>query len=781
MLLNIIGGMLICACLAVMSPNTMVATVFMREQLGASRTVVGLNFALWMAGVTLCLPGGWLFNSLRSRRPTWLVLMVTGRAFLFVVAAAAIISHHREWRHELAIVVLAANVACVSLTSLTSPGWWAWMADLIPESIRGHFFGRRYQMLLLSTAVSMVIAGLVLDRVPAPKSLLFFGIFLVAATLSIIDPILFWWVPEPARPTRPRTTFGEAISLYARPLKDKAFLTLTISAALQTLLYNMPLTFYVLYQRGETIGGQYVGCGASLQFLAFMYVLQQVSLAVVAALWGHLADRIGHRTVFILGNLSNFASVLFFVMGPGNYHWLLPLYLIVSSVMFAGSPVAQQNLMIGIAPQSEREYYVSTFWAVVCGAGAIGPWLGGVLADAVPITSIRLPHGQPLSYLHLQLILVYVGTLLNIPLAMRIPDIRAQALLPWFARMISGVLFRTAWNISAIDGAASPLRRVRALRNVGPSDGNVVLGDVSSALEDPDPGVRREALLALGRIGTPEAVELLMWYLHEPDRPTRMAAAEALGTTRSSDGTLPLLTALRNDDVNVRRAAADALANIADDRTADTLLDLLDTEQDAEVLVSAASGLSRLREFRALGRMVEMALHNPSRIVRAHITVALGDLLGRPGQFYRLWRRERRLPGSGSVEVARQLRRRTRSLHRLARMSNPSPHEHARALVLDIRNDLDVFVECIQAEEYGDAMSALRHVSLQFLRLRYDYRGDAEQALQFIMANDPSLTEFHWLIDHLAQTCRAGTAPEAYWDGLTLLAAWAIIQGWRTT
>jgi hypothetical protein len=114
-------------------------------------------------------------------------------------------------------------------------------------------------------------------------------------------------------------------------------------------------------------------------------------------------------------------------------------------------------------------------------------------------------------------------------------------------------------------------------------------------------------------------------------------------------------------------------------------------------------------------------------------------------------------------------------------MSNPSPRESRHDLVSDIRNDLDVFVDCIQAEEYGDAMSALRHISLQFLRLRYDYRGDADRASQFIAANNPALTELHWLIDHLAQTCRAGTAPEAYWDGLALLAAWAIIHAWRTT
>lgn len=778
MLLNIVGGTLICAGLAVMSPNTMVATVFMREQLGASRTLVGLNLALWILGVSLCLPGGWLFNSLKARRPTWLVLMLVGRSFLFVVAFAAIVSDRAEWRHELAILVLCANVACVTLSSLTAPGWWAWMADLIPESIRGYFFGRRYQVLLLSTALSMVIAGLILDRVPASKSTLFFGIFLVASILSIIDPILFRWVPEPARPSRSHTTFREALSLYARPLKDKAFMMLTFSAALWTLAYNMPLTFCVLYQRGETINGQYVGCGASLQFLAIMQVLQQVAIAVVATQWGHLADRIGHRTVYILASLYAFASLPYFVMGPQNYYWLLPLHLVVSSVIFAGAPVAQQNLMIAIAPQAEREYYVSTFWCVVCGAGAIGPWFGGILADALPVVPIRLPHGQPMSYLHIQLILCYGVTLLNVLLMRRIPEVQAGEVLPWFARMMSGSLFRTAWNISAIGGAMSPYRRVRALQAIRPSDGNVVLRDVSGALEDPDSTVRREALHALGRIGTPEAIELLMWYIHEPDRPTRAAAAEALGMTHSTDGTIPLIAALRDDDVNVRQAAAEALTNIMDPRTADTLLELLETEQDAEVLVSVATALSRLCEFRGLRRMLDLTLQSPSRIVRAHIIVAIGDMLGPSGQFYRLWRQDRRVPGSASLSLARRIRKIVRSLPRSSNSRDVLSEAKTREIRSAIQNDLDTFVEEIQGENYPRAISALCGIASKLFVLQCGEHLGVDGTMGPPPSANAAMANSQALVSHLDLISRQAGAAEAYWDGLTLLAAWSIVQAW---
>jgi len=772
---NVVGGALICMTMAVMSPFAMICTVFMREQLGASRTLVGLNVSLWMGAIVMGLPGAYLFNRLQARRPAWVLLMVIGRAFLLAVPIAALLSARMDLRGALVLVVIAANVACVGITSFTSPAWWSWMADLIPESVRGRFFGRRYQVNLLATALASVIASLVLERVAGGLHLLYFFVFVVGAVLGMIDPVLFWWVPEPARPPRPRRTFRETLAIYLRPLQERRFAWLAWTQGFNTFLVSMPLPFFVLFQRGDSANGEYIGCGISLQFLAAMNVLALAVTAMVATQWGRLADRIGHRTVYILGRLWIFTSAVYFFMSPENYWWLLPLQLVVQSLIAAGVPVAMQNLMIGIAPQAEREYYVSIFWAVIAAAGAIGPWAGGVLADALPVIPIQLPNGQSACYLHIMLVISFAGTLLNLPLMTRIPDVRGERLLPWFARMLSGGLFRTAWNIGAIGGAASPSRRVRALRGVRHTDGNVVLNDVADALDDPSPRVRREALLALGRLGTPEAIELLIWFLHEPDRQTRTASAEALGVTGSADGTLPLVSALHDDEGDVRRAAAHALGHLADHRATDTLLDLLDHEQDGEVLIGASSALSRLGEFRAVRQMLAMALQNPNRMVRSHIIVAMGDLMGPPGRFYRLWRRDQRLPGSGSARLGRRLRRQARALCRLRR--HPLPAARRRALIGSIQGELEAFVDATQDQDYARAFLSMRNVSIRFLELRYDYQGDPEHALQFVTAIDPILAERHWLVDYLERTSRAGSAPEAAWDGLTLLAAWAILHG----
>ena len=778
MILNVIGGCMIMVTMAVMSPGSMIGTVFLREQLGASHSLVGLNSTLWMAAMVFGLPGAWLFNRLRARRPTWVVLLATGRAFLWLVALAALLSGREQWRPALVWVVLCANFASAAFGAFIGSGFWGWMADLIPESIRGYFFGRRHRAMMLTTAVGLVLAGLILHHDTSDPGVLYFAIFLVAATLGVIDPILFWWVAEPARGPRPRNGLVHSMGLFLAPLKDRSFAALIWPAALQTLVATMPAPFFWLYQRGETLDGYAVGCGASILFMTILQVGWLVMTAMVAAQWGYLADRIGHRTVYVLGSLAIFTTSAYFVLGPQNYWWLLPIQVLLHGLIAAGAPVAMQNLMIGISPKEQREYYVSTFWVVVAGAGAIGPAVGGLLANAMPtVSAITLPHGQPVSYLHVLLVICYVGTLMSIFLMMRIPDVRGESLLPWLARMVSGGLLRTAWNISAVAGAASPGRRTRALRGIRSSDGNVVLQDVAEALEDPDPQVRREALLALGRIGTDEAIELLMWYMHEPDRQTRTVSAEALGASRSNEGTVPLVAALNDDDSHVRRAAADALGRRGDARASEILLRLLGREKDAEVLVSVASALSRVREFRAVRQMLAMALENPNRMVRTQMVVALGDLLGPPGQFYKLWRKERRLPGAATTKLARRIRRQGRAMYRLRCVPGRPIDPRAGESLTGIGKALLSFVDSSQQEDWTGSLEAVHAASLDLLRLRYDYHGEAEHALEFVAAVDPIMAERHWLVDYLGQTSKAGKAPEAAWGGLVLLAVWAILHG----
>lgn len=92
-----------------------------------------------------------------------------------------------------------------------------------------------------------------------------------------------------------------------------------------------------------------------------------------------------------------------------------------------------------------------------------------------------------------------------------------------------------------------------------PSAAPALEGLVREAGEDP--GVRRTAAAALGRIGSPTSTEPLVAALSNSTDPRlQRTAAEALGRIGDPTATIPLLAGLADDDVAVRTGCADALA-----------------------------------------------------------------------------------------------------------------------------------------------------------------------------------------------------------------------------
>ncbi len=665
--INIVAGSCIMATLAVLWPNAGITAVFLQESLGASKTLIGLNFTFVGLATMTALPGAWFFSRLRRRREIWIALTVFARSFMFGPAIVALLANRTEWHPALVWVLMICLLWVQAGGVFTSPGWWAWMSDLIPASMWGSFYGRRWRWMLLAQSAIAISAGKLLDWVEDPdlERLTFFGIFAVAGCLAVLDPMLFAFVPEPVRNEPRRRSLASVAREYMRPVRDRGFALMLVGAGAYMFFYNMPYVFFPLFLRGESYQGVWIGGRASIGLLSLVMVVFALSTALAANQWGRLADRIGHRIVWILSSFGFFAHFSFFFINEYNYHWLALANAAVFGAGFAGQQVAAQNMSLSMAPQRRREFYTSMYLAVVNVIGALGPLLGGFLADRYHvIRSVNLPSGQPASYIHLLLVISFVGMLLNVLLMVRVPDSKGMAVRPWFGRMLSGDLLRVAWNISVLGTAVGVSRRVRAIRRINRRDGNIMLPEIASGLDDPDLTLRREALLALGRLGTPEALDLLRWYVYDPDAAVRANSVEAIAQCGAPDHADLLRRALHDPDSRVRRAAVEAVGRMGHRAVAGDLRDLLAAERDGEVLTSVAVALSRLKEFGAVREMIDLALRSDNSTVRAQMVVGLADLLGEASEFHKLWRQDRHWRGTSFARLARRLSRQARVLPR---------------------------------------------------------------------------------------------------------------------
>jgi len=144
-------------------------------------------------------------------------------------------------------------------------------------------------------------------------------------------------------------------------------------------------------------------------------------------------------------------------------------------------------------------------------------------------------------------------------------------------------------------------------------------------IKDEDEDVRGAALRALGRIRDPRALPGLIEALGYPEASLPPRIAEIL-VLFGKDAVLPLVAELRNVDSDVRRMwAAEILGWIGDPRVAVPLMESLG-DVSPEVRAKAAGGLGKVRDARAVERLLEMLLSDPIPFVRTRAAQALGAI-----------------------------------------------------------------------------------------------------------------------------------------------------------
>jgi putative membrane-bound dehydrogenase-like protein len=93
--------------------------------------------------------------------------------------------------------------------------------------------------------------------------------------------------------------------------------------------------------------------------------------------------------------------------------------------------------------------------------------------------------------------------------------------------------------------------------------GDAAMGSLATALFEPtDYRARQNAMWALARIGSENALLLLRQGLSDDDAPGRLAAVKGLGDLRDQQSILPLIDMVQNDEPAVRREAATALGRL---------------------------------------------------------------------------------------------------------------------------------------------------------------------------------------------------------------------------
>ncbi len=381
------------------------------EAIKASGFQLGVMGAIRQAAMFAQLPSAFLVERLPRRKSFWAVAAITHR-LLWLVPALLPIVWPEGGAHWVLLLIVVLGISDVLGNASTAP-WLSWMADLLPASRAGRFWGARQRLLSIVVLVAALTFGWILDAIHRPGNALlgFTIVFAVAALFGTADIVVHLGVAEPA-PTRsaPGQTVWRRI---VAPLRNRDFRRLTLAMggwtaalALPGYFNGTPGFFNVVYLH-EAFGASY--SQASWLILAS---------AAGAVLWsrpiGHRIDRFGARLVaMFLVTVGPLFTLAWFFASPTRLHLPLlgevPQPVVLMSVaslviggFYGGVQLCQLRLTQAFTQNAGRTVAMAVHFSFAGVIGAIGALTGGWIKDHFPPAwnDLLLPGGAAFSYFH---------------------------------------------------------------------------------------------------------------------------------------------------------------------------------------------------------------------------------------------------------------------------------------------------------------------------------------------------------------------------------------------
>lgn len=762
-------------------------TMFMKS-IGASGVLIGLTATVGQVAMALQVVSALLAERLPSRKHFFGWALVPHRMLWFLPAILPLVMTPQS--PLLAPVIIWTVGISGVLGQLGSASWWSWMADLVPESQRATFWGRRLSIISIISLLGFLAVGLLLDVFPDPSkpggSFLGFSlVFILAACLGTADIILHLWVPEP-KPVLSPVRAG-IVSLILRPFANRDFLWLTLGMGVWTFACGVTGQFGLVYLNRD-LNVNYSG-------MSILAASAMVGGSLAGILWGYVMDRIGARNFgSIMMLLAPLLHLFWFFLREGTVSVTLPflphfqvnqilLMLAISSffagLVFSGVALAQVSLLPALSPAEGRTMAMAAHWSVVGLIGSLGPLLGGKLMDwlhgvlQASATHWALPSGLPLSFFHIlliinALIIWLVGVRCMLAIKQREGEMGFGTALATLSLSNPIRAFSGIYNIYSMLSTTDRANRVDAVRRVGEDKLRIAVRDLIQQLDDPATEVREAAALALGRIGSPDAVNALVGKLDDPNADLAPQIARALRQSHSPQAVDSLIRRLSDTDRETVTETVRTLGDIGDDRAKRPLLDVLQRSQDSKVISASSEALARLGEMAALYEIIPRMKAAPNPVLKRSLAVAAGDLLGKPGEFYGIIVREQREPGSEIERLIRQIQEAVETV-------KSGELESQGRKLSDMAGHIS---EHILAGRLKESVGELFELAVGLAALRYgvEFGQDAEAFVETMIWNDVRFGLSAWCIELLQEPDKEGRVAEPDRTevllGLYLLSLW---------
>jgi hypothetical protein len=737
MRLNIISGSLGNMWITVCSTQPLF-NVFLQNHLNATSATLGLLVGLMQLSGLFQLFSIFIYGNLRTRKGFFVAASLAHRVLGLVVAGAAFYVAAGGAKDRAVSACVTAIAISWCFTNISSSGWWSWVADIIPEHIRGSFFMKRSSIIQIVTVAWFFLATVMLDAFPTGEIFIVYGVIIsIGAIAGILDILLNTLIPEPIPTVK---AAAPAWKDFITPLRNRNFTYFSVVVGFVIFSMNLIGPFQAPYVTDPN------SIGAPNTWLGVMTVISQMVWVLIAPMWGVVMDRYGRKPVVLLGCLLTTSWIGYLFLTSRNYVILLPLISLVAGFFGPAFWEGVNQMMLTLTPAENRVSYIAWYSAIVGAVSAFGSILGGSLRDSLSAVSIPVMSMHFTSF-HIVQLAALAFVAVSMLFLNRIREGKEKPFGFVASQLVNTGLFRTFNSFDVLSKGPDSDQVAHALRSIEGKAGNLVLKEVIERLDDPSPEVREEAARALGRIRAPEAVDVLIQRLQNPESTIRIEAARALGRIGERRAVPTLAEGLLSPSPELKAACAEALGTIGDDEAIGALLAAFRTEQPKSVVVMGteaasrqhifANGENRLEIFEAAWEIFPRLLSTTNAVLRKQYAITIGNLLGHPGEFYQY------ITGD-SAEQSMRIRGlfdrfRANLSTILSGKSTPGRAENLQAI-------LEECAQSLENDDYKTALSDFFGISNLFMTAIFGKQAGAVDFFEYAMRMDMRLGTWCWLV-----------------------------------
>lgn len=357
-------------------------------KLGANNFIIGVIAATpALASLLQLLISPWIDAS-GNRKKIFLIALLSQRMLSLVLGILPLLFINRDDpsdpANRVALGVFLAIYVTIWLLQSGGIAWVSWMADLVPNAIRGRYFARRRQWGMLTWVPTAILSGMSIDwamRHENPLLVVYVcaGLFFLTSIGGIIDIAIFFKVPHVKYVPKQRQS---VIRFWITPFTDCAFILPSLYAGLIFMTVLPMGMFSVRFMQSE------LNTSATTVQLS-LSAIPALALLIVLPTWGRCVDRVGRKPLMTLSTLLLVPVAFAWLFVDRETIWLGYVLAALGAMLWSAVEVANFNLILRASSSASDDEpgsgkgsgYSAANIATFSMFGVFGGWLAGLFLD----------------------------------------------------------------------------------------------------------------------------------------------------------------------------------------------------------------------------------------------------------------------------------------------------------------------------------------------------------------------------------------------------------------